>query len=78
MDPVVYEAVCGPIFHCAKCGTDTDLAADDPADTRCEKCCEDHDYRGYKDTGIDFFHCLHCGKRAPEDFADDWNEMDLP
>ena len=65
-----------PIFKCAKCGADTDVAAPDPAETVCMRCCGDHDYE--YDSGAEWALCLHCGADAPHDFYDDQPDDYLP
>lgn len=58
-----------PIFKCAKCGADTDLAAVDPAETVCPACCEDHEYERNTDAG--WATCTHCSAFAPDDYYDE-------
>lgn len=55
-----------PVFKCAKCGADTDLAAPNPADTACQNCCEDHDYE--YDTAAEWSLCRYCSADAPDDY----------
>ena len=50
-----------PVFRCQKCGKNIDLA---PA--VCVDCCEDHDYQYERE--LHGHYCLHCGKKAPDDF----------
>lgn len=58
-----------PIFKCAKCGADTDLAAPDPAKTVCPDCCEDHEYQHNID--VEWATCVHCNGYALNDFYDE-------
>ncbi|KKN69691.1 hypothetical protein LCGC14_0437910 [marine sediment metagenome] len=58
-----------PIFKCAKCGADTQLAAADPAETVCPDCCEDHEYGRNTDAGWPT--CVHCNHFAPNDYHDE-------
>ena len=58
-----------PDFTCVNCGKETELAAPDPANTVCQDCCDDHDYKYDSCAGWGF--CVNCNKPAPDDFYDE-------
>lgn len=65
----VFSIRSGPDFTCATCGRETELAAQDPSETVCALCCEDHEYERNTDAGWPT--CIHCNVFAPDDYLDE-------